>query len=190
MTVARQLCEIPDKPTFLYVGRLSPDKNLGVLLEAWSQFSRSHDANLVIVGEGPLMGQVESWRRGLENPFSVILAGYQDDPALYYAAADVLVFPSRRETFGNVIVEAMSHGLPVLTTVVGVVKEWEDHKAMLATFDPDRASELSERMKQLVTDHEERERLGRNARRFIAERYDLGRIVDRYQQIYMEALQT
>jgi glycosyltransferase involved in cell wall biosynthesis len=122
---AKKLCELPDKPTFLYVGRLSPDKNLDVLLDAWTGFSRNHDANLVVVGAGPLFGRLETWRHGLDKPLSVILAGYQDDPTLHYVAADVLVFPSRLETWGNVILEAMSHGLTVLTTMVGVVKEWQ-----------------------------------------------------------------
>jgi glycosyltransferase involved in cell wall biosynthesis len=73
---AKKLCELPDKPTFLYVGRLSPDKNLDVLLDAWTGFSRNHDANLVVVGAGPLFGRLETWRHGLDKPLSVILAGY------------------------------------------------------------------------------------------------------------------
>jgi glycosyltransferase involved in cell wall biosynthesis len=61
---------------------------------------------------------------------------------------------------------------------------------MLATFDPDDASELKERMEQLMVDQLERERLGRNARHLILKRYDLERIVGRYQQIYKETLKA
>jgi len=74
---------------------------------------------LVLVGDGPLRDELAAWARSAAVAGSVELAGYRADPAVFYRSADLFLFPSRSESFGNVIVEAMLHGLPVLTTAVG-----------------------------------------------------------------------
>ena len=93
------------------VGRLAPEKNLGTLATAFEAI-RSVDARakLVIVGDGPLRAQLQS-----RCP-SAVFAGQRlgDDLAAHYASADLFLFPSLTETFGNVTTEAMASGLPVV----------------------------------------------------------------------------
>jgi glycosyltransferase involved in cell wall biosynthesis len=99
------------QPIALYVGRLSHEKNLGALVEAWNAV-RGRDARLVIVGDGPARGDLE---RALSSP-AVTFTGYLRGEVLaeVYASSDLFVFPSRTETFGQVVLEAMASGLPVL----------------------------------------------------------------------------
>jgi glycosyltransferase involved in cell wall biosynthesis len=93
------------------IGRLAPEKNLSTLTCAWHAI-RSVDARakLVFVGEGPLRVQLQA-----EHP-DAIFAGQRggDDLAAHYASADLLLFPSLTETFGNVTTEALASGLPVV----------------------------------------------------------------------------
>jgi glycosyltransferase involved in cell wall biosynthesis len=93
------------------IGRLAPEKNLATLTSAWHAI-RNCDARakLVFVGEGPLRAQLQA-----EHP-DAILAGQRggDDLAAHYASADLLLFPSLTETFGNVTTEALASGLPVV----------------------------------------------------------------------------
>jgi glycosyltransferase involved in cell wall biosynthesis len=90
---------------------LAPEKNLATLTSAWHAI-RNCDARakLVFVGEGPLRAQLQA-----EHP-DAILAGRRngDDLAAHYASADLLLFPSLTETFGNVTTEALASGLPVV----------------------------------------------------------------------------
>jgi glycosyltransferase involved in cell wall biosynthesis len=99
------------RPIALSVGRLSHEKNLGVLIEAWNAL-QGRDAHLVIVGDGPARGDLE---RTLAGP-TVTFTGYLRGEALaeVYASADLFVFPSLTETFGQVALEAMASGLAVL----------------------------------------------------------------------------
>jgi glycosyltransferase involved in cell wall biosynthesis len=97
----------------LYVGRLSPEKNLDLVLNAYRglQAEQSFRAvRLVIVGDGPERARLEKF--GSDIIFAGMRTG--DELSQYYASADVFLFASQVETFGNVIPEAMASGLPVL----------------------------------------------------------------------------
>jgi glycosyltransferase involved in cell wall biosynthesis len=95
----------------LHVGRLAPEKNPRLVLEAWRAMQAdAPQARLVWVGDGPLRAELER-----EVP-DAVFAGAQRDAVLagYYASADVLLFPSTTETFGNVTLEAMASGLAIV----------------------------------------------------------------------------
>jgi glycosyltransferase involved in cell wall biosynthesis len=95
----------------LYVGRLSYEKNPGVLVEAFKTLG-APDIHLVLVGDGPAR---ESLERSLAG-YAVTFTGYLTGEALAtaYASADVFAFPSHTETFGQVVQEAMASGVPVV----------------------------------------------------------------------------
>ena len=101
----------PGDPVALYVGRLASEKNLGLLVRAYAAMRQTEPRmRLVIVGDGP-----ERQSLAAACP-QAHLAGMQTgaDLARHYASADLFVFPSLSETFGNVTIEAMASGLPVL----------------------------------------------------------------------------
>jgi glycosyltransferase involved in cell wall biosynthesis len=95
----------------LYVGRLSYEKNLQSLLSAYLGVA-SEDTRLVLVGDGPARAELERTLAGRGVAFTGYLRGEQLAQA--YASADVFAFPSLTETFGQVVLEAMASGLPVL----------------------------------------------------------------------------
>lgn len=100
-----------DQPACLFVGRLAPEKNLDLVTRAVAAIrSLRPDARMVWVGDGPS-------RSRLEREFPLHhFAGtrYGIDLASHYASADLFLFPSLTETYGNVVAEAMASGLPVL----------------------------------------------------------------------------
>ncbi|MEO8299897.1 MAG: glycosyltransferase family 1 protein [Burkholderiales bacterium] len=101
----------PDDLLLACVGRLAPEKNLGVLIDAFEAVRRQHpNARLLLVGDGPQRDELQA--RCPQAVFAGQRSG--DDLAAHYASADLFAFPSLTETFGNVTTEAMASGLPVL----------------------------------------------------------------------------
>jgi glycosyltransferase involved in cell wall biosynthesis len=108
----RQALGADDRSTLiLYVGRVSHEKNLMVLAQAFRALARP-DLRLAIVGDGPARGEIEAALTGLPVTFTGYLQG--EDLAATYASGDIFAFPSTTETFGQVVQEAMASGLPVV----------------------------------------------------------------------------
>ncbi len=105
-----------NKTILLYVGRVSWEKNLRLLIQAYQNMDHSN-CHLVIVGDGPAYAEVQQELSGLPVTFTGYLRG--PELATAYASADVFAFPSYTETFGQVVLEAMASGLPV----VGLLSE-------------------------------------------------------------------
>ncbi len=129
---------VPGDTVVLCVGRLAPEKNLGLLLEAFAAMrAASPSLRLVFVGDGPLRPTLQA--RCPDAVFAGLRSGA--DLAAHYASGDLFLFPSLTETFGNVTPEAMASGLPVLAydyaAAAQLVRAGEN--GLLAPFDDHRA---------------------------------------------------
>jgi glycosyltransferase involved in cell wall biosynthesis len=103
-------------PLIISVGRLSPRKDLDVLLRAFRQFRDQRPARLSLIGDGPHRGALEALTEELGLQGEVDFAGFQLDPFGYGREADLFALAAREEPFGNVLVEAMAAGIPVVST--------------------------------------------------------------------------
>ncbi|KJK52331.1 glycosyl transferase [Lentzea aerocolonigenes] len=117
-TTARRRLNLPERPTAVCVGRLAPQKGQDLLLAAWPAVLEDvPDAQLVLVGDGPMRTE---WQQEQD---SVLWWGHSDDVESFYAAADVVVLPSRAEGMALVPLEAMACGRSVVAFNVGGVKQ-------------------------------------------------------------------
>jgi len=140
----------PDDLLVTYVGRLAREKDLVRLLDAWAGLpARPRNAQLVLVGQGPLEEQIRE--RSLPG---VHLGGLLTGQALSeaYASADLFVFPSTTETFGNSLLEAMASGLPCLTVRAGGIPEFASHGLNALMVPPHDTAALGQGLAQLLTD--------------------------------------
>ena len=103
------------KPLVLAIGRLSGEKGHGLLLKAFAQM-RTPEARLALIGEGPRRAALEELAEHLGIAGRVTFAGWQADVWPWLKRAKALALPSRTESFGNVVVEALAAGLPVVST--------------------------------------------------------------------------
>lgn len=131
----------PQEPVLLHVGRVAPEKNIPLALTAFKRIRETvANARMVVVGDGPL-------RRGLsEQHPGVIFTGALpvEDLARHYASADIFLFPSMSETFGNVLLEAMASGLATVSFDYAAPKAYVQHEdnGLIAGFG-DEASWLT-----------------------------------------------
>jgi len=103
-------------PVFLHTSNMTPWKRLDLLIEAFADVCRHHDARLLIVGEGPGRTRAAEQIRELRLDAHAETLGWVDDPLEYAARAWAFVLPSDEEGFAQVLTEAMSTGCPVLAT--------------------------------------------------------------------------
>jgi glycosyltransferase involved in cell wall biosynthesis len=105
-----------DPPVIVAAGRLVRQKGFDTLLQAFRRVRDRRDARLIILGAGPLAGELNALRDALALSASVDFPGFDPNPYRYFSRAACLVVSSRYEGFGNVIVEAMACGTPVVAT--------------------------------------------------------------------------
>lgn len=155
--------------SFLYVGRVSREKNLHVLTEAYQLLlDQGISARLVVTGDGPYRADMEAALQGSPAVFTGYLGG--DELCGVYASADVLVFPSATDTFGNVVLEAQASGIPVIVSDQGGPAEnMLDGETGLKTPAQD-ARALAEAMAALASDRARTKAMGLAARRYIEKR--------------------
>lgn len=151
-----------ESPLLLYVGRLSAEKDIERLKPMLQAIPT---ARLALIGDGPHRKTLEQHFAGLPVHFAGFLRG--DDLASAYASGDVFVMPSRTETLGLVVLEAMSSGIPVVGARAGGIPEMIVDRQTGYLFDTE--AELVESVRSLLDCAELRLSLGRAARAHAAE---------------------
>jgi len=107
----------PDEsPVVIAAGRLSPEKDFPTLIRAFAVLREQRPARLIILGEGAQRQALQTLIDELECRNDILLAGFQSNPYKWMSRAAVFVLSSRWEGFGNVLVEAMACGTPVVST--------------------------------------------------------------------------
>lgn len=182
----------PDGPLLLYVGRLSPEKNLSFFE---GLLARIPQARLALVGDGPARPELERTLAPFVCRGRVQFAGFLhgDELASAFASADAFVMPSTTETLGFVVLEAMSSGLPVVAARAGGVPDLVRHEENGILFDPRRPDLAADEVRRLLASEGERRFYARAARKFACEsswRAETERLLDHYRRAMIVARQT
>lgn len=148
----------PDAPLLLVVGRLSPEKRI-----AWMRpvLDALPDVRLAVVGNGPQREELESLFAGTPTVFAGFMTGLELASA--YASSDAFVFPAANETFGNVVLEAMACGLPVVAARAGGPLDFIAEGQTGLFFSPESQESLTEAVRSLVLDRDCAAHLGQAA---------------------------
>lgn len=174
-------------PIILFVGNLLPYKGLQYLILAMKEIK----GNLLIIGEGNLKNELKKivLKNCLENKVHFLGKKDYDELVPFYHACDIFVLPSLYESFGNVQLEAMACGKPVINTKIPTaVPEISIHEETGLTVSPGDSSALAEAMKRLVENEEERVRFGLKAKERVEKFYSMEIASKRVLSLYRRLL--
>ena len=143
-----------------FVGRISREKDLDTLIKAYNILKNKYKLELFIVGGGR-KEEVNRIRNLSDNDVKII--GFVDKPEEYYNKFDIFIAPSLTETTSLVTLEAMSHGLPVITTRVGYVEKYIKDKENGLFFEAQDEEDLASKLEILIKNKELGKKLGKNA---------------------------
>ncbi len=183
-----QWCAADDTPVALCVSRFAPEKNFPLVLDACRAMRAVRpDTRLILVGDGPMEQEL---KRELEGDMrGIVVAGRLEDGELsaHYASADIFLFPSTTETFGNVTMEAMASGLAVVACDYAAARQHIVHgrSGLLSPVNDrngfiDHAAALAGDLPRVRT-------LGRHARA-VAELIGWDKVVADFEEVLRETL--
>lgn len=180
-----------DAPICIQVARFSPVKDHATSLRAFALSRHEHpSAQLVLIGDGPLRGDIEQLRRQLGLDDSVHLLGNRDDVPDLLAAADVFVLSSLSEAASLSILEAMSAGLPIVATNVGGNSEIVRHGRTALLSPRGDAGAMAANLTALLADPAGRRDMGRAGRRRAKALYEQHHMHDAFIAVYRELVES
>ncbi len=167
-----------------FVGRLTRQKGVDVLLHAFAQVEKGHpSARLILAGDGPDRPALMRLAQSLELRRAMFL-GWRDDAADIMADVDLLVVPSRWEGFGLVALEAMALGKPIVASRVSALPEIivpEETGLLVSPGDP---VELAGSIRTLLSDRQRADRMGRAGKARVKKDFTVERMAQHTAQVY------
>jgi len=171
---------------FIFVGRLVEDKGIHELVKAFKNIEANSYLILVGAFEDEREAVNPEIKSEIENNRRIIHVGFQKDIRPFLAASDIFVFPSYREGFPNVVLQAASMGLPSIVSDINGSNEIITHDENGLIVPVKSANELESAMVELLTDLSNRKALAAKARHSIMNKYDQQKvwkaILNEYQQ--------
>lgn len=149
-----------------YIGRVEPHKNIPSLVQAIISMKGHEDVKLMVVGDGNVMEDVQAQAAPLKERAKFVGMISYDDIPQYYAASDIIVFPSIYEGLGNVVLEAMASCRPILASDVNGINE-AFVKGTGYLFEPNAAA-IKEKLEEVVADEGLRRTMGEKGRKAVA----------------------
>jgi glycosyltransferase involved in cell wall biosynthesis len=178
---------VPNDDIVLMVAVLRPEKAHEALLTAAKRLVASHPSlKVLIAGDGPRRAELERMTRDLRLEKNVFFLGLRRDVAELLHLAHVLVLPSHPvvETLPLAVLEAMAAGTPVVASAVGSLPEVIEDGVNGRLIPPADATALAAALEELLTDRALARRLADNAKRLVAERYSIDKMVKKYTELF------
>jgi glycosyltransferase involved in cell wall biosynthesis len=186
----RKRLKLADKPTVIYIGRLSAEKRLETVIEAVAGASAQIDLQFVMVGSGLYQGRLQKLADDLGIADRVVFTGFLEKPeqkSEYLAASDLFAIASPVELQSIVTLEAMACGLPVVAVDEAALPELVHPKRNGALFTLDDSQQLGKILIDLLSDLQRLKEYGKQSRE-IAETHDIRKLPHQYEDFYRQLL--
>jgi glycosyltransferase involved in cell wall biosynthesis len=176
-------------PIILFVGRFTEFKGIKYLLKAFpTVLNAVPDAKLVLVGGGPLEGEIKAYQEKFHNSIFLLPFVPNDIMPNVYAGCDVVVLPSFYEPFGNVTVEAMACGKPVVGSCIGGMLDTIVDGETGLYVQPGNSDQIANSLIKILTNDTLKKELGQNARKRALTHFGYNIVIKQVEKLYSDSL--
>lgn len=179
----------PNLLTFIYVGRLHPDKGIDLLLRSIKNIAKNKiKFQLLLVGDDEI--NIKNLMKKKYNSIQNVISIYPftNNINKFLQASDIFVFPSYREGFGVSVVEALSCGLPVIVSDIYGLKDSFQHNINGLRFKNGNQQSLEKSMTLLLKDKKLRKKLSSKSRSFVLENFEQTKVINKYKKYIMKKI--
>jgi len=181
----KSLLKLPNKKIITFVGQLKYRKGIDVLLKSWKQIAiHRDDIYLLIIGAGIEFDRFLNLSKEIGIEKSIFFTGELKNVEQYFQISDIFVFPSRKEGCPNVLLEAMSTGLPIVATPIGGIVDIIRHMENGILIKEISVDSLTDGINFLVNNQAFAQKLGKQAREYIKNHFSIGHIANKYIELY------
>lgn len=173
-----------------FVGRLSKDKGIDILFEAFNALAKDHPSLRMVIA-GPIIEEnlfSRQWLHQLYHDERIIYAGKLYDITPFYGIMDMLVLPSLREGFPNVLIEAAAMEVPVIASDIPGCKDAVSEGVNGELFEKGNTAALVKILEKFIADDRQRQQYGMNGRKFVSAHFSNGEIWEGQLKLYESML--
>ncbi len=189
-TVSKALFCPESQPMIMHISNFRPVKNISTVIKVFAEVRKEAAARLVLIGDGPEKLPAEKLCSQMGVQGDVLFLGNQECIEGILPLADVLLLPSREESFGLVCLEAMSCAVPVVATNSGGVREVVDDGFTGLLHDPSDVEGMSASILKLFRDPGMKREMGSAGRKAALERFAISQVVEKYVDFYERMLRS
>jgi N-acetyl-alpha-D-glucosaminyl L-malate synthase BshA len=186
--IRRRLAPAGEK-LVIHVSNFRPVKRVSAVIDVFSRVRKLVPSRLLMVGDGPDLGEAQRLAQALNLSEAVQFLGEQDRVVPLLSASDVFLLPSAQESFGLAALEAMTCEVPVVASKVGGLPEVIDHGVTGFLHSPDDLNGMAHSVAHLLLDDRMRRHFGAAARKAARDRYSDSAIIPMYEAYYRETIE-
>lgn len=190
ITCSRKQFAEDDEKILVHISNLRPVKRIQDVLEVFKLVNKKVSSKLIIVGEGPEMGKIDSFL--VDYPAfidKIKIMGKQNDLRAVLTHADVFLLPSEKESFGLAALEAMAAATPIISSNTGGIPEVNIHEKTGFLADVGDVEKMAEYGVKLLTDESLLNEMKKTAKE-VAKTFDYKRVIPMYENLYCQVLEN
>lgn len=177
--------EVRNTTQLLFIGRLTEQKGIDILLEAINRvIKKGGDVNVKIIGDGELRKQLEILSNQLGIYNYVKFEGIQENVMYWYLNSDILIIPSRYEGLPLVLLEGMACGVPIIASNIPAHREVLKDGITGIIFEKENIKQLSDKIEYLIQNPQVAKEIGKRGREMVISKYSLEKISEKYIELF------
>ena len=172
----------------IHVSNFRPVKNIETIIRSFQVIVKGVKSRLVLIGDGPDVARARELAKELDICDNITFLGRVEHLEDVLPSADLILLPSLQESFGLVLLEAMSCGVPTISSNVGGIPELVDHGKSGYIYDPHDHEAMAKKAIEVLSEPKLQAELGNHGRHLAETVFNIDKVTDQYEKLYYDSL--